>query len=67
MRERELNAEETAAIYKIVCDNDIEPYNSYRESKCTDLYYNINGKKYRLVYDAQCDWFCDIAYEGDYE
>ena len=44
----------------------MEPYDIQYESKCAELYYEVAGKKYRLIYDQNCDWFCDIAYEGDY-
>ena len=64
MQERELNKEETKAIYEKT--RNLEPYEIEYEDQCAELYYEIEGKKYRLIYDQDCNWFCDIAYEGDY-
>lgn len=64
MNERLLSAEETSAVYeKIEKQRYLKPYDTYRDRKSSDLYYELDGKKYRLVYTADLDWFCDIAYE----
>ena len=63
MSERQLSAEETSAVYKQVDEQRLKPYDTYRDRKSCDLYYELDGKKYRLVYTADQDWFCDIAYE----
>lgn len=65
MIERELSHDETKVIYNMAYG--MEPYKIEYEKDCSELYYNIAGKKYRLIYDRECDWFLDIAYEGDYE
>ena len=66
MIERELTEAETKQVYKEICDAKLEPVHTDYDRKSSDLYYKHNGKTYRLVYDNSCDWFCDIAYEGDY-
>ena len=66
MVENELNAEETKQIYKKICDARLQPYHVEYDRKSSDHYYELDGKKYRLVFDGAGDWFCDIIYQGDY-
>ena len=66
MNERQLSAEETRAIYETINKLNLKPYDGEMNRKSSDLYYELEGKKYRLIYTPDLDWFCDIAYEGDY-
>ena len=66
MSERQLSAEETRAIYETINKLNLKPYDGEMNRKSSDLYYELEGKKYRLIYTPDLDWFCDIAYEGDY-
>ena len=66
MNERQLSAEETRAIYETINKLNLKPYDGEMTRKSSDLYYELEGKKYRLIYTPDLDWFCDIAYEGDY-
>ena len=66
MNERQLSAEETQAIYETINKLNLKPYDGEMNRKSSDLYYELEGKKYRLIYTPDLDWFCDIAYEGDY-
>ena len=66
MIERQLSAEETRAIYETINKLNLKPYDGEMNRKSSDLYYELEGKKYRLIYTPDLDWFCDIAYEGDY-
>lgn len=66
MTEVELSAEETKSVYKQICDAKLEPFNIEYDEDCSEFYYELNGKKYRLIYDRAGDWFCDIIYQGDY-
>ena len=66
MNERQLSAEETRAIYETINKLNLKPYDEDIDRKSSDLYYELEGKKYRLIYTPDLDWFCDIAYEGDY-
>jgi len=66
MIERELTAAETAAIYKAIDDRNIQPFFQFAEGKSGELYYKVDDKQYRLIYTPDFDWFCDIAYEGEY-
>ena len=66
MNERQLSAEETRAIYETINKLNLKPYDGEMHRKSSDLYYELEGKKYRLIYTPDLDWFCDIAYEGDY-
>ena len=65
-REVTLSAEESAVIYERVQADGIRPFQTVRDGKCAELYYEVAGKKYRLIFTPDFDWFCDIAYEGDY-
>ena len=66
MNERLLSAEETKSIYKKIDELGLQPYDEDIDRKSSELYYELEGKKYRLIYTPNLDWFCDIAYEGDY-
>jgi hypothetical protein len=66
MSERQLSAEETQAIYETINKLNLKPYDGEMNRKSSELYYELEGKKYRLIYTPDLDWFCDIAYEGDY-
>ena len=66
MNERQLSAEETRAIYETINKLNLKPYDGEMNRKSSELYYELEGKKYRLIYTPDLDWFCDIAYEGDY-
>jgi len=66
VNERLLSAEETTSIYKKIDELRLKPYTVETERKSGELYYELEGKKYRLIYTPDLDWFCDIAYEGDY-
>ena len=66
MKERLLSDEETKSIYKRIDELGLEPYDEDIDRKSSELYYELEGKKYRLIYTPNLDWFCDIAYEGDY-
>lgn len=66
MTEIELNAEETAIVYKQVCDLKLKPFDVQTEEDFTEIYYHLNGKQYRLIYDRSGDYFCDIIYVGNY-
>jgi hypothetical protein len=66
MNERLLSDEETKSIYKKIDELGLKPYDIDTDRKSSELYYELDGKKYRLVYTPDLDWFCDIAYEGDY-
>ena len=67
MIERELSDVEVKEIYgQIVNDTKLKPFNSVVEGKCGEVYYELNGKQYRLIYDQNFDWFCDIIFEGEY-
>ena len=66
MKERLLSDEETKSIYKRIDELGLEPYDEDIDCKSSELYYELEGKKYRLIYTPNLDWFCDIAYEGDY-
>ena len=66
MNERELSAEEAAVLYERINTEGIRPFQTEVEDKCGELYYEVAGKKYRLIFTPDFDWFCDIAYEGDY-
>ena len=61
--ERVLTEAETKAVYDLICQLKIKPYNQEIHHKCGELYFELDGKKYRLIYDQNFDWFCDIAYE----
>ena len=65
-REVQLSAEETQTIYETINKLNLKPYDGEMNRKSSDLYYELEGKKYRLIYTPDLDWFCDIAYEGDY-
>ncbi len=65
-REVQLTAEETRAIYETINKLNLEPYDGEMNRKSSELYYELEGKKYRLIYTPDLDWFCDIAYEGAY-
>lgn len=65
-REVQLSAEETKTIYETINKLNLKPYDEMVEDKCGELYYAVEGKKYRLIFTPDFDWFCDIAYEGDY-
>ena len=67
MREYELNDEEVKTVYNRICELNLEPYKVEYESDCSELYYKLDEKQYRLIYDRPCDWFLDIIYEGDYD
>jgi hypothetical protein len=62
MSERLLSAEETSTVYEKINDQRLKPYDTYRDRKSCDLYYELDGNKYRLIYTPDQDWFCDIAY-----
>ena len=64
--ERELTPAETKAVYDRICELKLKPYDQQVHRKCGELYFDLDGKKYRLIYDQSFDWFCDIAYEGTY-
>ena len=66
MKERLLSDEETKTIYETINKLNLKPYDEMVEDKCGELYYAVEGKKYRLIFTPDFDWFCDIAYEGDY-
>lgn len=66
MIERELTAEETKRLYDKICQERLEPYTTEHDRKSADAFYLVEGKKYRLIYTPDLDWFCDIAYEGNY-
>ena len=66
MNERLLSAEETKSIYKKIDELGLQPYDEDIDRKSSELYYELEGKKYRLIFTPDFDWFCDIAYEGDY-
>jgi hypothetical protein len=66
VNERLLSAEETKSIYKKIDELGLQPYDEDIDRKSSELYYELEGKKYRLIYTPNLDWFCDIAYEGDY-
>ena len=66
MKERQLSAEETQVLYDRITNGRIRPFQKVGEDKCGVLYYAVEGKKYRLIFTPDFDWFCDIAYEGDY-
>ena len=67
MSERELNAQETKEVYDAISAARLEPFDSEVVDKCGELYYELNGKQYRLIYDTNFDWFCDIMFEGQYK
>lgn len=67
MIERELNEVETRDIYQRITDAKLEPVHIDYDRKSADVFYILDGKTYRLIYDNSCDWFCDIIYEGDYK
>lgn len=62
---RELDSGEVAKVYKEIQDLGIEPFESFREQKCLILSYEMNNKRYDLVYEPSGDWFLDIIYEYD--
>jgi hypothetical protein len=66
VNERLLSAEETKSIYKKIDELGLQPYDEDIDRKSSELYYELEGKKYRLIFTPDFDWFCDIAYEGDY-
>ena len=63
MTERLLSDDETRTIYDKIEKQRLQPYDTYRDRKHCDVFYEVEGKKYRLVYDSAMDWFYDIAYE----
>lgn len=68
MIERELSNDEVKLIYgQIVNDTNLEPFSQVVEGKSGELFYKLNDKQYRLIYDRDFDWFCDIIYEGKYK
>jgi hypothetical protein len=67
MIERELNPEETKAIYALINERRIEPFSENIERKYGELYYDVDGTQYRLIFDQNFDYFSDIAYEGVYD
>ena len=66
MTERQLTPAETKAVYDRICELKLEPYDQQVEDEFGELYFELDSKKYRLIYDQRFDWFCDIAYEGTY-
>ena len=66
MDERLLSPEETTEIYNKINVMKIKPFDNHYSGDSSELYYELDGKKYRLIYTPDLDWFCDIAYEGDY-
>lgn len=60
---RELDSGEVAKVYEEIKSSGIKPVDSFREQKCLILSYEINGKRYELVYEPSGDWFLDIIYE----
>ena len=65
--ERKLSAAETNEIYSKINVQRIKEFKIERESKCMELYFEVDSKQYRLIFDSTGDWFCDIAYEGAYK
>lgn len=65
MKERELNTEEVKQVYAEITKLNLEPYDIVYEKKCSEYLYALNGKNYRLIYDRDGDWFCDIIYEQE--
>lgn len=66
MVERLLSTEETTEIYNKINKLGLKSFKMDNDRKSSELYYELEGKKYRLIYTPDLDWFCDIAYEGDY-
>lgn len=66
MKERELSTAEAMEIHDCICELNLKPLRKEREDKCGELFYLLDDKQYRLIYDLNFDYFCDIAYEGDY-
>ena len=67
MTERELSAEEVKQVYAKICELKLMPFDIEYYRKFSEQFYHLDGKQYRLVFDPQGDWFCDIIYEGEYE
>ena len=67
INERELDVEETKAVYNKISELKLKPFDIQREDKCKEFFYELDGKQYRLIYDVTGDWFCDIIYEGNYQ
>jgi len=65
-REVELSKEETKEIYEKINKLNLQPYDEMVQRNSGTFYYEVDGKKYRLIFTPDFDWFCDIAYEGDY-
>lgn len=63
MTQRELNGHEVAQIYKQICDLKLVPLDINYERKYSEQVYELDGKRYTLVFDPAGDWFCDIIYE----
>jgi len=66
-QERELSEEETRQVYEKICELKPKPFDRHYDRKHSEFYYEVDGKQYRLIYDAGGDWFCDIIYEGNYK
>jgi len=66
MNERLLSAEETKSIYKKIDELGLQPYDEDTNRKSSELYYELEGKKYRLIFTPDFNDFIDIAFEGDY-
>jgi hypothetical protein len=66
MTEVQLTAEETKLVYNQICDANLEPFKIEYDKDWSEFYYELDDKKYRLIYDRAGDWFCDIIYQGDY-
>jgi hypothetical protein len=63
MSERELSAVETKEIYEAIHASKIQPVSQEVVDKCGEACFELNGKQYRLIYDTNFDWFCDIIFE----
>jgi len=66
MNERLLSAEETKSIYKKIDELGLQSYDEDTNRKSSELYYELEGKKYRLIFTPDFNDFIDIAFEGDY-
>jgi len=67
MNERQLSDEETKNLCSKIDELKLQPYRDDVEDGFGELYYDIDGKKYRMIYDSNFDWFLDIVYEGNYD
>lgn len=65
-QEVQLSSADAATLYERVQADKIRPFRTVHDSKCAELYYEFQGFKYRLIFTPDFDWFCDIAYVGEY-